>query len=142
MHAVRNDGYDSSAANTVAQIATQFYGNEHMFVEIHNALRERYTNYLDVYNVVKTVLSKYADAVSSNSKTSIVTAKDKTEINTQIMKLLSKAGYSNDIVAYVASTVVRNLGFKDGKQQTYKIIISKYGQSRGLLIYNQIRKHI
>ena len=97
---------------------------------------------MDVYNVVKTVLSKYADAVSSNSKTSIVTAKDKTEINTQIMKLLSKAGYSNDIVAYVASTVVRNLGFKDGKQQTYKIIISKYGQNRGLLIYNQIRKHI
>lgn len=142
MQAVRNAGYDSSVANTVAQIATRFYGNEHMLVEVHNALRERYTNYLDVYNVVKTVLSKYADAVSSNSKTSIVTAKDKTEINTQIMKLLSKAGYSNDIVAYVASTVVRNLGFKDGKQQTYKIIISKYGQNRGLLIYNQIRKHI
>ena len=142
MQAVRNAGYDSSVSNTVAQIATRFYGNEHMLVEVHNALRERYTNYLDVYNVVKTVLSKYADAVSSNSKTSIVTAKDKTEINTQIMKLLSKAGYSNDIVAYVASTVVRNLGFKDGKQQTYKIIISKYGQNRGLLIYNQIRKHI
>lgn len=140
MQAVRRAGYEASVANTVAQIATRLYGSEHMLIEVHNALRERYSDYLAVYNSVKPVLSKYIDVAASKSKA--VTAKDKTAINTAIMKLLSKAGYSNDIVTYTASTVVKNFGVKNGKQQTYRMIIKKYGQNKGLLIYNQIKKHL
>lgn len=142
MQTVRQAGFDASVANTVAQIASGYYGDEHILAEVHNSLRERYSDYLDVYHAVKPVLSKYADITPTKCKTATVTAKDKTAMNAEIMKLLSKAGYANDIVAYVASTVVRNLGVKDGKQQTYRAIIAKYGQKNGLSIYDRIRKYI
>ena len=142
MQAVRNAGFDASVANTVAQIATGLYGDEHMLSEVHNALRERYSNYLEVYGAAKPVLSKYADDNQSKSSATSVTAKDKTATNTEIQKTLSKAGFSNDIITYVASTSVKNLGVKNGKQQTYRAIISKYGQNKGLTIYNHIKKHI
>ena len=69
-------------------------------------------------------------------------AKDKASMNDEIMKLLSKAGYPNEIVTQVASVAVKNFDVKNGKQQIYRTIISKYGQEKGLEIYNQIRKQI
>ena len=137
MQAMRSAGYDASVANTVAQIASSLYGDEHMLSEVHNALRNWYTDYLDVYAVVKPVLSKYAD----DNKVA-VSSKDKTATNSEIQKVLSKAGFSNDVINYVASTVVKNLGQKDGKQQTYRTVIAKYGQNEGLNIYNHIKKYI
>jgi len=137
MQAMRSAGYDASVSNTVAQIATSLYGDEYMLLEVHNALKDRYTDYLDVYAVVKPVLSKYAD----DNKVA-VSSKDKTTTNSEIQKLLSKAGFSNDAINYVASTVVKNLGQKNGKQQIYRTIIAKYGQNKGLNIYNHIKKHI
>lgn len=142
MQAVRHAGYSASVANTVAQIASGFYGDEHMLSEVHNALRERFTNYLDVYSAAKPVLSKYAGASIPKNVPQTVTAKDKTVINTKVMQILSRAGYTNDVVAYVASTTVKNYGIKNGKQQTYRMIISQYGQNKGLAIYNHIKKHI
>lgn len=142
MQAMRSAGYDASVANTVAQIATGLYGDEHMLSEVHNALRDRYTDYLDVYAVVKPVLSKYADDNTSKNGETTVSSKDKTATNSEIQKALSKAGFSNDIINYVASTVVKNLGQKNGKQQTYRTIIAKYGQNKGLNIYNHIKKYI
>ena len=59
IQAMRSDGYDDSVANTVAQIATSVFGNQRMLSEVHNALKDRYTDYLEVYAVVKPVLSKY-----------------------------------------------------------------------------------
>ena len=61
MQAIRKNGYDASVANTVAQIAANFYGNENILSEVHNALRDIYTDYLDVYAAIKPVLSKYVD---------------------------------------------------------------------------------
>jgi hypothetical protein len=142
MQALRKAGFNASVANKVAQIATSYYGGKRLNSEVHNALREKYTNYLDIYDVVKPVLSKYANVSASKSKLQVVSSKDKTVMNTEIMRLLSKAGYSNDIITCVASAVVKNLGAKNGKQQTYRAIISKYGQNRGLSIYNHIKKHI
>lgn len=137
MQAMRSARYDASVSNTVAQIATSLYGDEYMLSEVHNALKDRYTDYLDVYAVVKPVLSKYAD----DNKVA-VSSKDKTTTNSEIQKLLSKAGFSNDVINYVASTVVKNLGQKNGKQQIYRTIIAKYGQNKGLNIYNHIKKYI
>lgn len=68
MQAMRSAGYDASVANTVAQIATGLYGDEHMLSEVHNALKDRYTDYLAVYAVVKPVVSKYADHQCNNRR--------------------------------------------------------------------------
>ena len=57
------------------------------------------------------------------------------------MSILSKVGYEDDIVGYVASVVVKNYGLKNEKQQIYRTIILKYGQGCGLNIYNHIKKH-
>ena len=142
MQAVRNAGFNAAVANTVAQIATGLYGDEHMLSEVHNALREKYTNYLDVYAAAKPVLSKYVDDNQSKKSAGVVTPQNRTTINSEIQKILSKAGFSNEIISYVTSTVVKNLNMKNGKQQTYRSIIAKYGQNKGLTIYNHIKKHI
>lgn len=142
MQAVRNAGYDALVANTVAQISTGLYGDEHMLSEVHNALRDRYSNYLDVYAAAKPVLSKYADNNQSKNNVTAASSQNKTAVNSEIQKILSKAGFSNEIITYVASTAVKNLGAKNGKQQTYRSIISKYGQNKGLTIYNHIKKII
>ena len=91
----------------------------------------------------KKVLSKYdkpTKAMSVNKTTGA--GKNKTTVNTKIMQLLSKSGFDNDIVTFVASTVVKNIDVKNGKQQIYRTIISKYGQNKGLNIYNHIKKHV
>ena len=64
----------------------------------------------------------------------------KTKINNEIMQTLSKAGFENEIMGFVASTAVKNIDAKNGKQQIYRAIISKFGQSKGLEIYNHIKK--
>ena len=67
---------------------------------------------------------------------------NKTKINNEIMQRLSKAGFDNETMGFVASTAAKNIGVKNGKQQIYRAIISKFGQSKGLDIYNQIKKII
>jgi hypothetical protein len=110
-----------------------------MLMEVHNALRNKYSDYLEVYSVIKPVLSKYTDD-SQSKNTPQITSQDKKAVNTEIQKILSKAGFANDIVSFVASTAVKNFGEKTGKQMTYRSIISKFGQNKGLNIYNHIKK--
>ena len=143
MQAVRAAGFDASVANTTAQIAAGLYGEERLANGVHNELRERYDNYLEVYEAVKKILPKYEKpAKAASAKKAASTGKSKTAVNSEIMQILSKAGFDNDIVTYVASVVVKNIDVKNGKQQIYRTIISKYGQNRGLNIYNHIKKHI
>ena len=58
----------------------------------------------------------------------------------EVQQALSKAGYPNDVINYVDSNLMKNYGVKNGKQQTYTSIITKYGQEKGLKIYNVIKK--
>ena len=67
---------------------------------------------------------------------------DRTKVNNEIMKVLSKAGFESDVIGFVASIVVKNIGEKNGKQQIYRTIISRFGQNLGLNIYNHIKKQI
>ena len=71
-----------------------------------------------------------------------VNGEQKTKLNQDVMQAARSAGFEADIANYVASTVVKNVGEKNGKQQIYRAIISKYGQNRGLNIYNHIKKMI
>lgn len=140
MQASRAAGYNAAVSNRVAQIVTGLYGKDRLMIEVHNALREEYDDYLEVYGVIKPVLSKYDNPSTATSvKTS---APNKSAINTEIMQILSKAGFESEAVGYVASTVVKNVGVKNGKQQVYRTIISKYGQNKGLNIYNHIKKYL
>lgn len=145
MQAVRGAKYTASVSNTVAQIVSGLYGEDNLLSKVHNALKERYSNYLDIYAVIKPIVSKYSEDKQKQEKskaTTNVKSPTKTEINSEIQKALSNGGFSNDIIAYVTSTAVKNLDIKNGKQQTYRAIISKYGQNKGLNIYNHIKKHI
>ena len=67
---------------------------------------------------------------------------DKTAVNNAVMKTLSAEKYDNEIVGFVASQVTKLFSEKNGKQQIYRSIISKYGQERGLEIYRNIKKLI
>lgn len=142
--AVSAAGFAASVANTVAQISTNLYGRERFLSDVHNELINRYSDGGKVYNAVKPVLSKYANTTSAKNTTNLQesTSKKKTSTNNEIINILHKAGYSSDVYSYVASKAVKNLGVKNGKQQTYTTIVSKYGQAKGLDIYNRIKKHI
>ena len=142
MQAMRSDGYDANTANKVAQIASSFYGDDYLLSEIHNELMDTYTDYLDVYATIRPVLSKYVNVKQPQSSNPTISPQTKTATNSGIQKELSKAGFTNDIIQFVASTAVKNLTVKNGKQQTYRDIISEYGQNRGLNIYNHIKKYI
>ena len=140
MQAVRQAKNSASVSNTVAQVVCNLYGEKDLLVKVHNALKDRYTNYLDIYDAIKPIVVKYDKEASSEETKSSVSSKKNTEINTEIQKALGKGGFSNDITNYVASTVVKNIGAKNYKQQIYRTIISKYGQGNGLNIYNHIKK--
>lgn len=85
--------------------------------------------------------SKSTGAIAKNNGIT-ATEKEKTAVSIEVKELLSKAGYPNDIVAYVASSVEKNFKAKNKKQQIYRMIVLKYGQDKGLPIYTRIKKHI
>lgn len=140
MQALRRAKFDATVCNRVAQLVTGLYGKEQLMIEVHNALREKYENYLEVYKEIKPVLSKYGNLPAATPIKE--QTPNKSAINAEIMQILSKAGFGSETVGYVASTVVKNVGVKNSKQQIYRTIISKYGQNKGLKIYNQIKKYI
>lgn len=168
MQAVRGAKYHKDVANRTAQIASELYGKDTFLSAMHNALKNEYSNGVELYKEIKPVLAKYADTtpikvnvnsiskndssrlksndqngkVSNKADSKAVTAKDKIAKNNEVLKILSKAGFSNNDASSVASIVVKNLGVKNSKQQVYKAILSKYGQGSGLNIYNHIKKHI
>jgi len=67
---------------------------------------------------------------------------DKTAVNDAVMKTLSAEKYDNEIASFVASQVTKLFSEKNGRQQIYRSIISKFGQEKGLEIYRHIKKHI
>ncbi len=142
MQAARGAGYDAIVANAVAQISAGAYGSDHLLLEVHNELKERYTDYRDIYEAVKPVLSKFSDIREPKEKTPSILAKERNILNNEVMKSLSKAGYPSEIATGVASVVVKDYGEKNGKQHSYRNIISKYGQKKGLEIYNHIKRHL
>ena len=60
----------------------------------------------------------------------------------ELVWVLDKAGMPQEVVNYVSTTVEKNAEDKNRKQQIYRSIISKYGQTKGLNIYNHIKKKI
>ena len=133
--AVAAEGYAEDVSNKVASIAGSFYGSEKMALEIHNALTSEYANGAEIYAIIKSVVSKYA-------KTPVTTTKQGNIDVKEIRTILTKAGKSSDVANYVGQLVQNNIAQENGKQTIYRAIVSKYGQSEGLDIYNRIKKKI
>ncbi len=91
-----------------------------------------------VKNTASAAKEKALAAVEKAAKA--VEPKDKTAVNNAVLKTLSAAKYDNDIVSFCASQVTKLFAEKNGKQQIYRSIISKYGQEKGLDIYRHIKK--
>lgn len=128
--------YNNKVINNVAKIVASHFGKESFLSDVYNSLEEKYTNYLEVYETIKGVISKYAPSEKKE------TGHDRTVLNTEIQQTLSKAGMGREVINNVASIVVKNMGVKNSKQQIYRAIIAKYGQKKGLDIYTRIKKHI
>lgn len=126
--------YKTTAINKIASIVVKHYGEEQYANNVRNELQNNYSDFSDVYQIVKPIINRY-----SSSKTTRANAT--TELNCKIQKILSNAKFTNEIISYVASLVAKNHSKSDGKQIVYQAIIAKYGQKQGLNIYNHIKKH-
>jgi len=82
---------------------------------------------------MKSVLGKEVSKISGA---------DKIKRNGEVQKALSQGKWESKIINDVASLVVKNIGTKNGKQQVYHKIVSKYGQEEGLKIYNCVKKYV
>lgn len=130
--AISNAGYDKATSNKVASIVCGYSKSEHFSSDVHNALKNSYTKYIDLYNIVKPIIKKHsADAVT--------TASPATQINNEIQKALSKASFDNKTVSYAASLVCKYYKSAKGKQTIHNALISEYGKDKGGKIYGCIK---
>ncbi len=166
MQAVSKEGYESPVPNAVAQACSKHFGSESLLKDVKDELKSMYENYLEVYKVVEPVLSKHIEKPkktesekksksqtkkaddskkSDSTKTKTVESKklpEKTEINNKIQQVLSKNNLENDDIIFVTKTAVKNITKENGKQMTCNALVKKYGQERGVEIYNYIKKLI
>lgn len=131
---LRSAGFNADVSNKVAQLVTNLYGKSDLKAEVHNVLQNNYENYLKIYNELKSVLAEYSG--DKNTPSPAENAKEK------IAEILNKAGFESEKVEYVSLIVKEKYGVKNGKQEIYRSIISKYGQKNGLEVYNYIKKSI
>ena len=64
----------------------------------------------------------------------------KSSNNLEQCEALSKIGYKDAEIQYVQKLLDKHLIEKNGKQQIYRNIVSKYGQEKGLKLYRDVKK--
>lgn len=64
----------------------------------------------------------------------------KSSNNLEQCEALSKIGYKDAEIQYVQKLLDKHLIEKNGKQQIYRSIVSKYGQEKGLKLYRDVKK--
>jgi len=109
-------------------------------MEVKKELQKRYKNANEVYKDIKDELSKYAVIESTHKE--IENKKTKSEVNSEVIRILSKAGIQDKDVGNVASIVANNYGRANKKQRIYSTIVAEYEQKRGLNIYNLIKNNV
>lgn len=138
MQKIREGGYDATVANKVSHIVSTYYGKEMMYASINADLKAEYTNYQEVFAVIKDLVLKN---ISASERAKIQFSEKKSAMNKEIQQILSKAGCSAEEISFTASAVVSSLGKENGKQQVHNKLITKFGQEKGADIYNRIKKH-
>ena len=66
----------------------------------------------------------------------------KQQKNKNIQKVLSKASCSNEVISYTASLVCKHHESTNAKETIHQALCDKFGDGRGLNIYNHIKKYI
>ena len=94
-------------------------------------------DYLDVYEDIKPIIRKYVTDKDKN-----IDVSNKTLLHNEIQQILSKANVGKEVIAYVPGLVIKHCDEKNALQTIYRAIIQKFGQKKGLDIYNRIKKHI
>ncbi len=84
-----------------------------------------------------------ASATSSSARAAEGKQSARRTVNeAEIRQNLAKGGFGEDIFSYILRALNKHINEKNAKQLTYRAIISKYGQERGLQIYNRVKKSI
>lgn len=130
--ALSSAGYGQTTISKTASLVVKHYGEENFADNIHNELKNTYHDCAKIYEIITPVLAQYSITPTKSTNTT-------TLINSKVQKLLSTAGFSNDIINPIASLVSKHHKEKNGKQTVYRSIVAKYGQKRGLNIYNHIK---
>ena len=63
----------------------------------------------------------------------------KAAANNMVQQVLSKAKVDSPDIAFMASLVSKHTGQEKMKQTVYRATIAKFGQKRGLEIYNLVK---
>lgn len=134
--AISNAGYSQSTINKVASIVVKHFDENKFANNVHNELREIYTNYLDLYKIVKPIISQFSSTPTAKKENT------SSKLNTEISDTLNKAGVKNDVIDYVTSLISKHHNEQNSKQIIYRSIIAKYGQKQGLNIYRHIKNKL
>lgn len=134
--AVSNAGYSQSTINKVASIVVKHSEDTNFASNVHNELRETYSDYLDLYKIVKPIISQFSSP-STTPKNS-----DTSKLDQEISETLCNSGIQKSIRDYVISFVSQHHNEQNAKQVIYRGIVAKYGQKQGLDIYRHIKKKL
>ncbi len=58
-------GYDKTVINKVASIVSKHYSEKHCLINVHNDLGKIYTDYRDIYQIIKPIIKKYLPYTTS-----------------------------------------------------------------------------
>lgn len=111
----------------------EHYGTSKFSSVVHDELGKHYTDFRDIYDVIKPVL---------NGKRVSTDVKAQVRPSEEIRMALKKAKMDADTINYVGNLIDSHYGQNGWKQIIYRAIIKKYGQNEGLELYNQIKKQL
>lgn len=102
------------------------------------------SNDTDFDNVIKFWNAK--SGIKSARLAAIKAAKappsEKAKAEGEASKPVNLSGFEPEIADYITSLLAKNTAASNRKQGIYRAIIAKFGQAKGLNIYNQIKKQI
>ena len=122
----------------ITNIVTSHFEEKHMLTSVHNDLRQIFTDYSDVYDLVRRVVKDHNTVtVSGNNE------RNKGDsLSVTVKKALDKAKIGNEDADYLASVAVKYSGKSDSKALANKALVKKYGQDKGNDLYKKIKKYL
>ncbi len=131
--AVIHAGYKDPTIGKVASIVVKHYGESSFASNVHNELRQTYSDDDALYKIVEPIIVQFSSTTTEETDAT-------STVNVNVQEALNKAGLSDDIINHVVSLCSQHLNQKNYKQLVYRSIVATYGQKQGLSIYNHIKK--
>jgi hypothetical protein len=149
-------GCDENSIITILDIISSFNADKYnYFLNLYENLKSLFNrkDCNEIFNLLKKIIlgdvnyPGILSVLSNSNKKSFNSKKQNGQrsiknrsINNEVQKILSQERYNENIISYVSSVVSKNHTKVDSKQNIYNLIVSKYGQENGLIIYNVIKK--